>query len=174
MGTMLRCAALLGAGLGVLAMTGCDKMGTVDRAKEGQALRQFEADWAKELPNKDLAKETARYGPDALLVVPGQPPVKGPDGIGASMAGAWKDPNFSLTFAPDDVTVSKSGDMAYTVGHYTETETDAATKAKATHTGQYITVYTKDDKGAWKAQIDAAFVGPQEPPKAASDAFAKK
>jgi ketosteroid isomerase-like protein len=174
MKTMLRCAALLGAGLGALAMAGCDKMGGVDKAKEAQDLRQYEAAWSTELAGKDLVKEKTHYGPDALLAVPGQPPVTGIDGIAAAMTGAWKDPNFSLTFAPDNVTVSKSGDMAYTVGRYTETETDAATKAKATHTGQYVTVYTKDDQGRWRAQVDAAFVGPQEAPKAASDAFAKK
>ena len=77
------------------------------------------------------------------------------------MTEAFKDLNFSLTFAADKVEIAGGGDMAYTQGHFTETETSAGAQAKLVQSGSgYVTVYKKQADGSWKAVADIASPGP--------------
>jgi ketosteroid isomerase-like protein len=52
------------------------------------------------------------------------------------------------------VKASKGGDMVYTIGTYTQTMTNPKTKKPMTDTGKYITIYTKQADGSWKAEAD--------------------
>jgi ketosteroid isomerase-like protein len=93
----------------------------------------------------------------------------GPAAIQAGMTEAFKDPNFSLTFAADKVEIAAGGDMAYTQGHFTETETSPGAQAKLVQSGSYVTVYKKQADGSWKAVADIASNGPPSgAPKAAN------
>ena len=57
--------------------------------------------------------------------------------------------NATVTWKPDFVSVSKSGDMAYTYGKYLwERTTDAG--AKTSSTGVFHTVWKKQADGSWK------------------------
>jgi ketosteroid isomerase-like protein len=131
----------------------------VDVAKETDALKAGEAQWQLDIKSKDPARFAAHYAAGATMMDPGGPPAQGPAAVQAGMAEAYKDPNFSLSFAADKVGVSAAGDMGYTQGHFTETETDPKTHAVATQTGFYVTVYQKQPDGSWKAVEDIASPG---------------
>ena len=64
------------------------------------------------------------------------------------------DPNSKLDFSPDRVEVSKSGDLAFTKGAYTTTETNPKTKKPFNDKGAYVTVYVKQADGGWKVLAD--------------------
>jgi uncharacterized protein (TIGR02246 family) len=124
------------------------------RDADAKAIRQLEADWSQSFATKDLGKVTAFYADDASLFNTGMPVVTGK----ANIANIWKqylaDKNFSLTFAPDKVVVSKSGDMGSTQGSYTLTYTDPKTKRTVMEKGKYVEVYMKQADGSWKNTAD--------------------
>jgi ketosteroid isomerase-like protein len=71
------------------------------------------------------------------------------------------DPHFSLSFAPDEVVVARSGDLAYDVGSYTLTVSDPAGDPM-TIKGRYVDVWKKDASGQWKVVVDAPVSDPPE------------
>ncbi len=57
--------------------------------------------------------------------------------------------NVSLTWKPDFVDVSSSGDLGYTYGKYTYTKTDSTGKTVVTE-GIFHTVWKRQADGTWK------------------------
>jgi uncharacterized protein (TIGR02246 family) len=135
----------------------------VDTAKITDALKAAEAQWNADIKARDADKFASHYTDDATVINPYAPPVHGRAAVAAAMKPFFADPNFGLTFAADSVGVAPSGDLAYTQGHFTETESDAKTHAKVTNTGSYVTVYKPQADGSWKAVEDIA--SPDTPPK---------
>jgi ketosteroid isomerase-like protein len=72
-----------------------------------------------------------------------------------------QDPNFSLTFEPDEVVVAGSGDLAYETGTYAITLSDTK-KKPSTEKGHYVVVWQKQADGAWKAVRDVPVSDPPE------------
>jgi ketosteroid isomerase-like protein len=61
--------------------------------------------------------------------------------------------------------VAKNGDFGYSEGTYTMSMTDPVTRMPTTDKGSYVTVYTKQTDGAWKAVSDiASSEAPPAPP----------
>ncbi len=152
------------AGAGALALIGaCHPAAApasqVDTAKIAADLKAGEAQWNLDLASKDAARDAAHYDDDATVMAPGFAPMRGKATIQATMGQVMTDPNFSLAFTADNVVVSPSGEMAYTQGHFTQSESDAKTHAKVTSTGSYVTVYKKEADGSWKAVEDIATPG---------------
>jgi ketosteroid isomerase-like protein len=135
----------------------------VDTAKIASDLKAGEVQWVSDLAAKDAAKDAGHYDDNATLMAPGQAPVKGKAAIQQTMGEQFKDPNFSLTFTADDVFVNAAGDLGYTQGHFTETDTNPVTHARETSTGAYLTVYRKEADGSWKAVEDIATPGAPPP-----------
>lgn len=55
----------------------------------------------------------------------------------------------SLSWEPETARVSGDGAMGWTAGHWR-----FATRGKPVATGNYLTVWVKDRRGAWKVQAD--------------------
>jgi uncharacterized protein (TIGR02246 family) len=131
------------------------------RDADAKAIRQLEADWLQAMPAKDVDKISAFYADDASVFMADMPVATGRANIVAMMRPMLADKNFSLSFASDKVVVSKSGDLAYTVGSYTSTYTDPKTKKAVTEKGKYVEVYMKQADGSWK---DVADIGNEDGP----------
>lgn len=58
-------------------------------------------------------------------------------------------PGTSLTWKPDFVDVSSSGDMAYTYGQYVYSQTDSLGNVRS-DTGVFHTVWKRQADGSWK------------------------
>lgn len=168
--TLLR-AAIAGACVSALALGACQKAApaksesTADTAAIAASIKQMEAGWSAEMAQKDAAKWLAHYTPDATLIMPMSPVLRGMDAIKPAAAATFADPNFSLTFVSDNVKVAKSGEMAVSTGSFKATATDPATKKPGTLNGSYITVYEKQADGSWKVSYDLATVVPDMPAK---------
>ena len=119
----------------------------VDVAKEEQAIRALDARLLEALQRGDTVAIADFYAESGLLMVPGSPPLRGPNGVRRGwrlIAGAGGKPYFTPTI----VNVASGGDMAYEVGTYSVTGGRGAGK------GKYVAVWRKYD-GAWKIVADA-------------------
>jgi len=124
------------------------------RAADATAIRQLETNWLQAYQAKDADKVASFYSDDASVFNTDMPIVTGKSNILAMWQKFFADKNFSLTFATDKVTVSKSGDMAYTQGTYTATYTNPKAKKSVTEKGKYVEVYMKQADGSWKDVAD--------------------
>lgn len=124
------------------------------RAADVQAVKDVEAAWAKDANSKDADKWASYFTDDGSGLYPGAATLKGKAAIKAAMMSYMADPNFSLSFQSDRAMAAKSGDMVYTEGAYTMTMTNPKTKKPMTDHGKFLTVYTKQADGTWKAVAD--------------------
>ena len=152
------------AGAAALALVAaCHQAATpvapADTSKIADAIKTGETQWNADLAARDAAKDASHYDDDATVMAPGYAPMRGKSTVQSTMGQMMADPNFSLVFTTDHVEVSPSGEMAFTQGHFTQTESDAKTHAKVTATGSYVTVYKKEPDGSWKAVEDIASPG---------------
>ena len=124
------------------------------RNADVQAVKDVEAAWVKDTAAKDADKWASYFAEDGSGLYPGSATLNGKAAIKAAMTPMFADPNFSLTFQSTRAMASKSGDMVYSQGTYTMTMTNPKTKKPMTDTGKYLTVYTKQADGSWKAVAD--------------------
>jgi len=96
------------------------------RAADVQGVKDVEAAWVKDVRTKDADKWASYFTDDGSGLYPG---------AGRAMA-------------------SKGGDMVYSQGTYTMNLTDPKTKKLMTDKGKYLTVFTKQADGSWKAVAD--------------------
>jgi uncharacterized protein (TIGR02246 family) len=124
------------------------------RAADQKAIADIEAAWLPAWQAKDVDKIVAGYAPDATVMQPDMPAMKGAEAIRAGIKAFVADKNFALTFAPTAVEVARSGDIGYSYGTYSATMTSPKTKKPVTEKGKYVTVYKKQADGSWKAFLD--------------------
>jgi ketosteroid isomerase-like protein len=160
----------LALALALVALAGCDrahrehKEAATDPAVVEQQLKAIEAGWEKDYQARDVDKAVAHYASDAAVANPGM--ALASDEVSRKMAITQflSDPSMKVTFASDKTLVAKSGELAYTRGHYAIDSIDPKTKQPKRDTGSYLTVWQKQSDGSWKAVED--FVTPGAPPAA--------
>jgi uncharacterized protein (TIGR02246 family) len=134
-------------------------VGLSDQDKE--SIRAVDAEWARAAKAGDGKAITALYTPDAVLLPPGEPMVKG-----EAAQKYWVDfvNAFSGPIELNTMAVEGGGNVASTIGTYKMTLTPKKTGAKplATEEGKYITVVKRQDDGSWKIVYD--MWSPNAPP----------
>jgi len=92
----------------------------------------------------------------------------GVDAIRRRMAPAFADTSRRLLWHPVSAVVAASGEVGYTIGRWESRSRGADGVWAATGTGNYVTIWSRQGDGSWKAAVD---IGNQdEPPPAAPDA----
>jgi uncharacterized protein (TIGR02246 family) len=155
-----------------LILTGCTRTAPDTREADAKALKDNEVQWNQDFVTKDAAKIAAHYAADAVLMAPGMPASSGADAIRKTLTEMVADPALSLKFQASRVEVAKSGDIAYSQGSYTMTMTDPNSKQVVNDHGSYVTTYSKQADGSWKAVADIATS--EVPPPAAQPATSAK
>ena len=153
-----------------LALTACRHDGWghhhADTAKITEEIKAQETQWQKDYADKNVDALAGHYASDAALGGPGDPLATTDAERRKSLQAMVSDPNMKITFASDRVQVAKSGDLAYSRGHYEMQMTDKATNQPTTGTGSYLTVWERQDNGSWKAVEDFITPGPAAAPAA--------
>jgi uncharacterized protein (TIGR02246 family) len=117
------------------------------------SIRGLDAAWAKAATAGDGQAIAALYAPDATLLPPGEPMVKG-----EAAKKYWID--FANGYAgPTELnteSVEGSGDLAYAMGTYrmTLTPKKPGSKPLPTDEGKYVEVLKRQDDGSWKILRD--------------------
>jgi uncharacterized protein (TIGR02246 family) len=131
------------------------------RAADEAAIRSAVKEWSGSAAAKDADKFASFYADDAVLFLEGAPDPHGRAAIREAAAGMMQDPNFALSFEPDEVVAARSGDLAYEAGTYSLTMSDAK-KKPSTQKGHYVVVWRKEADGTWKALKDLPVSDPPE------------
>jgi uncharacterized protein (TIGR02246 family) len=124
------------------------------RVADIQAVKDLEASAAKHANARDAEKWASFFAEDASGLFPGASTLNGRAAIKAMIEPLCADPNFSLSLQSTRAIASKGGDMVYSQGTYTMTMTDLKTKKPMTDKGKYLTIFTKQPDGNWKAVAD--------------------
>jgi len=154
---MLRSTLLIVCLVFALLVAGCSNAAAPPpdtRAADVQAVKDIEAAWVKDAATKDPEKWASYFAEDGSGLYPGAGILNGKAAIKAAMTPILADPNFSLTFQSTRAMASKGGDMVYSQGTYTMTMTNPKTKKVMTDKGKYLTIYSKQADGSWKAVAD--------------------
>ena len=123
----------------------------VDTGADEQAIRGQVDRWLQLVKAKDAAGIAALYAEDGAVMPPNAPIGKGRAAIQQAWASMMRTPGFDLTFNPEQIVLSSSGDMELDRGTYTLTVAPAGTTQ--TDTGKYVVVWRKIG-GDWKAVAD--------------------
>lgn len=124
---------------------------TIDTAAEEQAIRAQVTQWLRLVKAKDAAGIAQLYAEDGAVMPPNGPIGKGRAAVQQTWASMMQTPGFDLTFAPEQIVLSSSGDMALDRGTYRLTVAPAG--APQSDTGKYVVVWRKIG-GEWKAAAD--------------------
>jgi len=124
---------------------------TADAGADEQAIRGQVDHWLQLVKAKDAAAIAALYAEDGAVMPPNAPIGKGRAAIQQAWASMMQTPGFNLTFVPEQIIVSSSGDMALDRGTYKLAVAPNGTSK--TDTGKYVVVWRKIG-GEWKAAAD--------------------
>lgn len=123
----------------------------VDIGADEMAIRGHVDRWLQLVKAKDAAGIAELYAEDGAVMPPNAPIGEGRAAIEQTWASMMRTPGFDLTFAPEQIVVSSSGDMALDRGTYSLTIAPDGTSQ--TDTGKYVVVWRKIG-GEWKAAAD--------------------
>lgn len=122
-------------------------------AADSEAVKKSFADFNAAIAARDVDAIRGHYANDAVMVLPGQAPLKGIDAIMADYQGFAADPAGKYVPGEESTFVS-SGDIAYAEVTYRSSFTNPATKAVETSERFNLTVYKKQPDGSWKVVRD--------------------
>ena len=123
----------------------------VDTGADEEAIRGHVDRWLQLVKAKDAAAIAELYAEDGAVMPPNAPIGKRRAAIQQTWASMMRTPGFDLTFAPEQIVVSASGDMALDRGTYSLTIAPDGTTQ--TDTGKYVVVWRKIGS-EWKAAAD--------------------
>jgi ketosteroid isomerase-like protein len=123
----------------------------VNHAEEKETLMALERKWSDLYGQRNVDGIAELLAEKSVLLVPGQPPAVGRDSVLALtrdlIAGEAAD-GVSVSWEPEAVFVSSSGDMAYDYGRSMTKLADGTVIE-----GSYLVVWTKEE-GGWKVAAD--------------------
>ncbi len=123
----------------------------VDAGADEQAIRRQVDHWLQLVKAKDAAGIAELYAEDGAVMPPNARIGKGRAAIQQTWASMMNTPGFNLTFNPEQIVLSSSGDMALDRGTYQLT---IAPSGRAQNdTGKYVVVWRKIGN-EWKAAAD--------------------
>jgi uncharacterized protein (TIGR02246 family) len=132
--------------------TGCSN-NKADAKMEGERLMQVSREWSKAASTDSVEKILSYWADDAVVMPPGQPPIKGKNAIREMILGTSKIPGFKISWEPLAVSVSENGDLAYLIEQNQITVNDSLGKP-ITEFNKGVTIWRKEADGSWKNIVD--------------------
>src|SRR5215208_5019956 len=96
-----------------------------DPKKEGEKLMQLSREWSKSGSTDSIEKTLSYWADDAVVLSPGQAPIKGKAAIREMVKSSSTIPGFHISWEPLSAEVSESGDMAYLIEQSSLTMNDS-------------------------------------------------
>ena len=122
-----------------------------DRDRLRAELAAAEAEFERAVSERELDGWVEAFAPNGMMIQP-DGPVVGHEGIRLSMAGAFADSTFSLSWTPDLIGVSDDGTLGYTTGRYERSRVVAG--EETVERGSYFTVWRRQPDGGWRVEAD--------------------
>jgi uncharacterized protein (TIGR02246 family) len=136
----------------LLAFVSCNQQ-EVDTKAEGEKLMQTSREWSKVAASRNADSILRYWTDDAVVLSAGDPELKGKDAIRGMVEGSFKNPGFQISWEPESVEVSKSGDLGYLMENTRMIYPDSAGK-EMTRNFKAVTIWKKQADGSWKCAVD--------------------
>lgn len=117
------------------------------------AIRALIARWIEATREGDVDAVLALMAPDALFLLPGQPPMHGREAFAASLRSALGENTIESSSVIEEVAVS--GDMAYCRTRLSVTIISKHGKLPLQRSGHTLSILRKDADGKWLLTRDA-------------------
>jgi ketosteroid isomerase-like protein len=121
--------------------------------QDRQTIREIDAAWSLALQQKDLDKVISNYADDASFLPPDEPIIRGQVNIREWFAKRVAMPGYSATFAPTNIVVAKSGDIAYELGTF-HVRVDDKSGKPIEYSGKHLVTWEKRG-GRWKVVAES-------------------
>jgi ketosteroid isomerase-like protein len=128
-------------------------VGAAAATTDEQTIRDMDAEWSRAAESKDAAKFASFYSETGSVMPFNAPIATGKAKVQEVWTQLMSKPGFSLHFAPTQIEVAKSKDMAYDVGTF-ELKLNDPQGAAMTIPGKYVVVWKKQKGGSWKVEAD--------------------
>ena len=138
--------------LTVALILSCDQTPEIDKKAEGEVLMQISRDWSDVVKTGNIDEILKGWADDAVMMVPGLPPLKGKEAIRGYVEAGLDIPGFSVRWEPLEVFVSDCGDMAYMIERNEMIVNDSIGNPVVTY-NKTVTVWRKEMDGSWKNVI---------------------
>lgn len=125
----------------------------VDIEAEAAELMRLSSEWSEVAGSGDVEATLAYWADDAIMMPPGQPPLRGKDAIRRFVEATGSIPGFSVRWEPLEAHVAPSGDFAYLIERNQFSYEDS-TGAQVTESNKVVTVWRKEPDGSWKNVVD--------------------
>jgi uncharacterized protein (TIGR02246 family) len=148
---IMRSCIAIGA---TLLLSGCAAGSpAIDVEEEAAELMRISREWSDVAATGDIEAILAGWAEDAVMMAPGQPPIRGKAAIREYVETTGSIPGATIRWEPLEAHVSTSGDMAYLIERNQITWQDS-TGARVTESNKAVTVWRKQADGSWKNVID--------------------
>jgi len=114
-----------------------------------QEIVETERAFAEMAKTDGIPKAFETFAATDVTILRGKELIKGKEALKASYERSTSSGRISLTWEPDFVDVSSSGDLGYTYGKYVYTSTDSLGNKQSTE-GIFHTVWKRQPDGTWK------------------------
>lgn len=125
----------------------------VDTAAIGEQLMEKSREWSRVANEGTLEETLSFWADDAVMMVPGQQPLRGKEAIREFVASTADIEGFSVSWEPVEAHVSVDGTMAYLIERNRMTMPDASGETM-TQRNKVVTVWEKQPDGSWKNVVD--------------------
>lgn len=127
----------------------CAPNKNVELAKWKQEIADTEKAFSEMARTEGISKAFITFAADDVAVLRGKDLILGKESLRASYENRSASGEASLTWAPDFVDVSSSGDLGYTYGRYTYISNDSLGNVQSDE-GIFHTVWKRQADGTWK------------------------
>lgn len=114
---------------------------------------QLSTEWSQAAATGDVEKIVSYWADDAVVISAGDSVLKGKQAIRKMVEGSYKMPGFRISWQPQSVVVSESGDMAYLMENSQISYTDSTGKP-ITINNKAVSIWRKQADGSWKNAVD--------------------
>jgi ketosteroid isomerase-like protein len=135
---------------------------SMDADGEREALMRVSREWAAAAAARDLERIVSYWADEATVLPPGQPAVVGKAAIRDFVAASLKIPGFSVTWEPEQASLSADGTLGYLVERNQFTIPDV-NGVPQVNRGKAVTIWRKDPTGTWKCVVDTWNDNPRVP-----------
>jgi uncharacterized protein (TIGR02246 family) len=120
---------------------------------EAATLMETSRAWSAAAGSGDTEAILSYWADDAVMMAPGQPPLRGKPAIREYVEGMSSIPGARIEWEPLEAHVASSADMAYLIERNRVSFHDS-TGATVTETNKVVTVWRKQPDGSWENVID--------------------
>jgi ketosteroid isomerase-like protein len=119
-----------------------------------RTLREADRAWCQSASN--LEGFMSFLDDDVVWYFCNYPQLKGKEALRSVFTKMYEDKSYSLTWTPEQIEVSASGDIGYTYGKY-KYKMANFTEAQSEQIRNYATIWRKQKDNTWKVILEADF-----------------